>query len=945
MLLPLLMLVAFVGLLMWSEQRGTTPIPDFLMWHTVLEVVAICVSALIFTAAWVSQAHTGQRSMLWVGCGFLAVALLDLAHALSYAGMPDFFTPNDASKAIVFWLVARYVEALVLLYAVVAGGQAAAAPAGRGLRLGALASTLLLVAVVIAVVLVNPAGLPDVYRPDEGLTPFKIGAELGVILLHLLALAALLRRSRSLTEVSSRWLGLGLVALMASESFFLVYAQPDDAFNLAGHLFKVAGFLCLYRAVFIETLRAPYQALQVSHAQLQAVLEALPDPLFVLDIDGRVVRIHEGHERALRLDPTTLKGKKLTDVVSAPSARALKRVMDEAMQSGYASAEALPIEVDGDTRHYQLSVSRRELPGADRWHLLMLARDVTDRVRDIDVMRRLQVAVAQSPSTIMITDLDSKLIYANQAFERSTGYSVTEAMGASPRLLHSGKTPQRTYDSLWRSLQAGKPWRGEFINRRKDGTDYLESVLISPVVDDEGRTNSYLAIKDDITAQRRDQERIRQLLNYDQLTGLPNRELLARRFDELREQAKRLRQPLALVSLGLDRFKQVNETLGQAAGDELLVNMAQRLAELARLQHIVARYGGDEYVVVLSLTSLKELGRWLEHLAAEVRRPCQVAGQSLVLTASLGVALWPDDGDTLDILLQHASAALAQAKLLGPGRQQFYSSHLQSRSARLLQLGNALRQALPEGQLQLWYQPQLDLRHGRLAGVEALLRWHHPDLGWISPAEFIPVAESNGMIVPIGAWVLQTAVHQASQWQAEGLAPFTVAVNLSLAQFEDASLTDVIDAALDESGLDPHWLELELTESMAMADPEGFLRTVASLNARGVQLALDDFGTGYSSLSHLRRMQLHRLKIDKSFIDDMLVDDHSASIVETIILMAHKLGLETTAEGVETAAQAERLREFGCDEIQGYWYSRPLPGDALAEFARTKSAQVHDDTT
>lgn len=939
-LVPVALVLGFAGLLVLGQRLGATPIPHALLWHQVLELVAVIIAALIFVVAWASQAQTGKRVYAWLACGFLAVGLLDFSHALAFPGMPDFVTANTTEKTIAFWLAARYVSALVLLYAVAALRQKNEPPARPLLRHSLLLSTVFLVAAFHVVVLAFPQVLPRTYIEGSGLTAFKVWAELGIMGLHVLALALLWRGDPVNYWFPRSWMSFALLGLVLGEVFFVLYGHPSDVLNLAGHVFKVVAYVCLYRAVFVETVAEPYQALRAANARLQSVFDALPDPLFDLDADGRILDVQMGSSTNLPLTPADMVGRQLVDLMSGPSAAAMRQLLHDAAQQGQARMGPVAVTVRGEVRHYEMSVARRTLPGPRPvYRFLLLARDVTERVRDLGVLRRLQVAVEQSPSTIMITDLSSRLIYANRAFTRSTGYTVEEAMGASPRLLHSGKTPRAVYEDLWHTLARGEAWRGEFINRRKDGTDYLESVLISPVVDAQGHTTSYLAIKEDITAQRRDQERIRQLSNFDRLTGLPNRQLLGVRFDEIAARARRQRQPLAVISVGLDQFKQINDTLGHLAGDEILITVARRLVETVGLDQVVARYSGDEFTVVLALASLKEATRWVERIREALRLPHQVAGRALVITASVGVALLPDDGDTLAVLLQRANTALGQAKALGRDRHLFFSAELQERSSRMLQLSSALRQAIDRNELRLVYQPKLDVRTGHLSGVEALLRWQHPELGWVSPSEFIPVAESNGLIVPIGAWVLREAVRQAKAWQSDGLPPFVVAVNLSLGQLHDGSLLHDLDAALAESGLAPAWLELELTESMAMDDPEGFLAIVAELHVRGVRLALDDFGTGYSSLSHLKRMRLHHLKIDKSFVDELTTDETALSIVTAVIQMAHSLGLQTTAEGVETEAQVATLRQLGCEEIQGYWYSRPLPPAELAGFVQQAASR------
>ncbi|MCK9510167.1 MAG: EAL domain-containing protein [Pigmentiphaga sp.] len=933
LVIPAVIAFGFIAALGAGGAWDDLPVEGYFLAHHVLDIVSVVLALLIFSVAWSSLLRPGRHTYIWVACGFLAVGLFDLAHLLSYQGSPNVAVSHPGAQSTGFWLASRCVSGLVLLYVVLLVSK----PGRQRLGLPVFWRTGLAIATLAAVGLPLAVFVVPEWLPTDGPGPavrsaIRFWTQLGVSALYVSALVYWWRRRGVRRWLASPWLAAGLLALLAAEACIWIYqAREWPILHLVGHGFEVMGYLCLYRAALIDAIDEPYRKLQAANARIQSVLKAIPDLLFDLDREGRVLDVHVGEPADMRLKRAEVLGRRLPELISAEAGAAIENLLQQAALEGYAHIDDVAVGVNGTVRHYELAVTRRQASN-DGQIFLMLARDVSGRVRDLEVMRRLQTAVEQSPSTIMITDLESRLIYANPAFTRTSGYTLEEALGTSSRLLHSGKTPPTTYQDLWLTLASGQPWRGEFINRRKDGSEYLEAVLISPVVDDAGRFTSYLAIKEDITAQRRDQERLRELALFDSLTGLPNRDLLAERFDEILQISRRHNRSLVVLCLGLDQFKRINETFGQPVGDDVLIEVARRLVSATGIEHLVARGSGDEFICVLSLESLKQIARWIERIQHEVRQPCLVGGQSMVLTASIGVGLYPDDGRALHELLQRAMAALGQAKLLGPESHHFFSAELQERSSRQLQLSNALHDALGLGQLSLVYQPQYCLAEGKLGGVEALVRWQHPEFGAVSPAEFIPLAEANGLIVPIGGWVLREALSQARRWQDEGLPPFTMAVNLSPGQLQEDELLATLDDALARSGLAPRWLELELTESMAMSDPEGFLAITARLHQRGVQLALDDFGTGYSSLSHLKRMWLQRLKIDKSFVNDLASDGGALSITEAVIGMAHNLGLRTIAEGVESAEQAEILRRLGCDEIQGYWYSRPLPPEALPGF-------------
>ncbi|MGE4337503.1 MAG: EAL domain-containing protein [Pigmentiphaga sp.] len=928
-------MLGFFAVLSAGGAWDDLPVAGYVLVHHVLDMVSVVLALLIFTVAWASQLRTGRRAYIWVACGFLAIGMFDLAHLLSYRGSPDIIASHPGAQSTGFWLAARCASGLVLLYMVLLVSQPGRLRDGLPMswRAGLMTATLAAVGLQLAIFVV-PEWLPADSPGPALRSAVRFWTELGVSALYLMALVCWWRQRRTRRWLAAPWLGAGLVTLLVAEACIWIYqAREWPLLHLASHGFEVVGYLCLYRAALIDAIDEPYRKLQATNARLESVLRAIPDLLFDLDREGHVRDVHVGAPAGMRLKRAEVLGRRLPELISAHAGAAIDDLLQRAALEGYAHIDDVAVGVHDTVRYYDLAVTRRQGPDGGPL-FLMLARDVSSRVLDLEVMRRLRAAVEQSPSTVMITDLESRLVYANPAFTRTSGYTVEEALGASPGLLHSGKTPRTTYEDLWRTLASGQSWRGEFINRRKDGSEYLEAVLISPVMDDAERITSYLAIKEDITAQRRDQERIRELSLFDSLTGLPNRDLLAERFEEMVQAAKRHNRSLAVLCVGLDQFKRINETFGQPAGDDVLIEIARRLVSVAGIEQLVARSSGDEFICVLSLASLKQITHWIERIQHEVRRPCQLADQSLVLTASIGVALYGDDGRALYELLQRATSALGQAKSLGPEHHHLFLAELQARSSRQLQLSNALHDAVRLGQLSLVYQPQYWLAERKLGGVEALVRWQHPEFGAVSPAEFIPLAEANGLIVPIGGWVLREAMSQARRWQDEGLQPLTMAVNLSPGQLQEGDLLATLDDALVQSGLDPRWLELELTESMAMNDPEGFLAIVERLHQRGVQLALDDFGTGYSSLSHLKRMWLHRLKIDKSFVDELPSDDSAVSIIQAVIGMAHNLGLRTIAEGVETAEQVEILRRLGCDEIQGYWYGRPLPPEALPAFLK-----------
>jgi diguanylate cyclase (GGDEF)-like protein/PAS domain S-box-containing protein len=548
-----------------------------------------------------------------------------------------------------------------------------------------------------------------------------------------------------------------------------------------------------------------------------------------------------------------------------------------------------------------------------------------ERKQEQTQLRKLSQVVEQSPTVIIITDLDANIEYANTAFVKTTGYSLAEVIGKNPRLLQSGKTPNTIYTDMWSHLTRGESWHGELTNKRKDGSEYIESMYISPMRGVDGRATQYFGFKEDITERKRAEERVQYLANFDALTGLPNRTQLDDHLKYALSLAKRNNGYLAVMFLDLDRFKDINDTLGHSVGDVILVEVARRLKLALREEDTVSRLGGDEFILMLPGSDARGAAQVAQKLLRVISAPYRNGQYDLIVTASIGIALYPDDGMDMETLSKSADTAMYRAKQEGRDGYRFFTAEMQARATRSMQLVNALRHALERDQFHVHYQSQVSIGDGRIIGAEALLRWQHPMLGNVSPAEFIPVAEDCGLILPIGEWVLRTAVKQLKRWMDGGHPPMLIAVNLSAVQFRHPSLLDMVTRILNEEQLPPEYLELELTERVAMHDPQGAITVMNKLHDRGIRMSIDDFGTGYSSLNYLKKFKVYKLKIDQSFVRDICTDLEDRAIVAAIISMSKNLGLQTIAEGVETAEQLAFLREQGCDEAQGYYCSKPLP--------------------
>jgi diguanylate cyclase (GGDEF)-like protein/PAS domain S-box-containing protein len=461
----------------------------------------------------------------------------------------------------------------------------------------------------------------------------------------------------------------------------------------------------------------------------------------------------------------------------------------------------------------------------------------------------------------------------------------------------------------------------------------------APLRDANDNITMLLGITRDITARKEAEKRIQYLAHFDALTGLPNRVQLNNHAKYVISLAQRSHESVTLMFLDLDHFKDINDTLGHSVGDALLVELAKRLRLILREEDMVSRLGGDEFIFLLYGVDAHEASHVAQKLLDVIAEPCQIEQYDLNVTGSIGIALYPTDGTDLETLSKSADSAMYRAKQEGRHGYSFFTAEMQIRSARHLTMVSALRQAIERNQLQIFYQPQMSVSDDHIVGAEALLQWVHPVLGSVSPTEFIPSAEESGLILPIGEWVLRHAVRQAKSWMRNGLPPLVMAVNLSVIQFRHPDLPNLITRILEEEGLQPEYLELELTEGVAMNDPQKAIAVMNRLHERGVRMSIDDFGTGFSSLSHLKKFKVYKLKIDQTFVRDISTDPEDRAIVSAIINMAKSLGLQTIAEGVETEGQQTFLREQGCDELQGYYYCKPLSADQFETFARGKTRQ------
>ena len=559
-----------------------------------------------------------------------------------------------------------------------------------------------------------------------------------------------------------------------------------------------------------------------------------------------------------------------------------------------------------------------------------LKDDFKRQEADAEEIQKLSLAIEQSPSSVIICDRHWRIEYVNSKFMQLTGHQLREIQGMHPGTLNEDSLSQRENQQLWQNVrlqvQRVGVWQGEVHSTRRNGERFWEQLVVTPIKNEQGQPTHYLILGEDISIRKRYEQQLLRQANYDILTGLPNRMLALDRLKLALAQARRESQRVGVMFLDLDNFKHINDTMGHDAGDNLLIEASRRISSCLRGTSTVARLGGDEFLVILpGLKSPEAAEQVAERILQTFMPPFHLDGQEVFVSTSIGIAIYPTDSDNSSTLLQHADAAMYQAKSKGKSAYERFAPEMKEISHERLQIESRLRRALELKELELHYQPIVDATSGDLLGAEALLRWNNPSMGLISPDKFIPLAEETGMIIPIGEWVIGQACAAASRW-AQGSGPFlSIAVNVSPRQFRDPAFVDIVRDALKQNNLDASHLELEITERLILDNTIETAQILKQLDEMGVRLSVDDFGTGYSALGYLKSYPFDTLKIDQSFVRDVMTEQEDAALVKAIINMAHSLGLQVIAEGVEEANQLHFLRQQGCDFAQGYYYNRPAP--------------------
>lgn len=899
---------------------------NYPLFHTLAELLAIGIAITMTVVAWNMYPFTKNSFLMFLGIGYFWVAIIDLFHTLTYKGF-GIFSLTTSEQSIQLWLAARTLEALVLV------------TAPWYLRHNLRRETTLLavgaIATLIALFSIS-APFPTVFIEGQGLTTFKIVTEYTII--ALLAVAALLLwRNRRLLEPSILMMMFFAIALtICAELAFTLYVDVFGLANLVGHIFKLFSFWLLFLATVQTTLEKPFLAM----ARNADTYDAVPDATIVVDNDGIIHQANQAAATLAQLPLPEIIGQHCHTLYHPVTTGHESCPVCQCIEHGEA-ARNLELHARSSNTFFDYALSPINISTAQEG-MVQTIRDITPRKRAENRLKESQqynrMLFESSPVGLALCRMNGTLVDINQAFANIIGRTIAETLKCSYWDITPEKYSEMELAILEQLNQCGSygPYEKEYLH--KDG--HLVPVRLNGMLlERDGETYIWSSVED-IAQQRAAQERLDFLAYHDPLTGTPNRLLLNDRLQHALQVASRSGEKVAVMFIDLDRFKNINDSLGHTIGDQLLQHVANRLKLLIREQDTLARVGGDEFVILLEkIRGNSDVMAIAEKMMSAFETPLLIDQHSLYLTLSIGIALYPQDGQTPDTLIKNADAAMYRAKEIGRNACHFYTAELTDTAAEKLNLENALRNALGNDELVLHYQPQYELDTGRLLGAEALIRWNHPERGLLHPASFIELAEESGLIIPIGDWVITTACAQMREWLAAAIEIDTISVNVSGLQFQRGNIVDAVKAALQKSGLSAQHLELEITESIIMAKPAAAIAALHELKALGVMIAIDDFGTGYSSLSQLKHLPVDKLKIDQSFVRDIPFDKNDEAIACAVIALGQSLKMRVNAEGVETAEQRSFLISHGCSEGQGYLYGRPVTGADFTQRALAPTAR------
>jgi diguanylate cyclase (GGDEF)-like protein/PAS domain S-box-containing protein len=676
-------------------------------------------------------------------------------------------------------------------------------------------------------------------------------------------------------------------------------------------------------------------ALKESEQRFKAIFDNAADGILLADVENK--KFYSGNSmicQMLGYSEEEIKNLGVSDIHPEPELPFVIEQFEKQARREIKLAKDIPMKrKDGSV--FYADINSFPITLAGKIYIVGFFRDITERKRSEEEMKKLIAAVENSADWILITDREGTIQYVNKAVEKISGYTKEELIGKNPRIFKSGKHNREFFKELWETILSGNTFSAILINRKKTGELFELHYTITPLKDRKGNVYHFVATAKDITEKKLLEERLDYMAYYDSLTGLPNKRLFADRLVQSLASAEQQSMSVAVLFLDIDRFTSLNETYGYETGDEILKETGRRLSQNICRDCTVSRIDADKFgMVLVDIQHSEDVILALEKMQNAFKKPIKIDPEDIVITLSAGIALFPGDGKEPEVLMQNAEVALTKAKTGGISMYQFFTAEMNKRATEFIRMQRHLFSALERNEYIMHYQPYFDSATREMVGMEALIRWNSPKFGLVSPGLFIPILEETGMIIDVGKWIIQTICRQIKEWMDKGYKSSIVPVfvNLSLAQFAQRDLSDFIEKSIGETGIYPSFLGFEITESIFMQDIQHTKAVLEKLRQRGISVNIDDFGTGYSSLSNLKRLPVNNLKIDLSFIRDVTTNPDDASIVITIISIAHNLNLKTIAEGVETEEQWKILRILKCDMVQGYYFSKPLPAEEVERF-------------
>jgi diguanylate cyclase (GGDEF)-like protein/PAS domain S-box-containing protein len=665
--------------------------------------------------------------------------------------------------------------------------------------------------------------------------------------------------------------------------------------------------------------------------QYKAILETTSDGFWMADTNGKLLEVNYSYSQMSGYSIDELENMNIKDLEANESPEETKKHIEHIIKYGNETFETVHIKKSGEKYPVEVSVSFSAINGGI---FFVLIRDISERKKSEKELLLSAKVFSTMTDGVVITDTQQRILKVNNSFCKTTGYTEEELIGKNPNLLSSGWHSKEFYQQMWKSIHENGNWQGELVDRHKNGETYIAETSIVAIKKDHDITH-YIAVSSDITHKKEQEQIINNLAYYDALTKLPNKILFQERFENYISTAKRHHTEIALFFIDLDNFKNINDTLGHLVGDQFLKDASLRIKSILRDEDTLGRFGGDEFaILVRNWNALSSLGTLAQKIVDIFKKPFILNGTKFFSGASIGISIYPDDAKTYDEMVRLADTAMYHVKHQGKSGYEFFSESMNKSIAEKMKIENALHTALDNNEFYLTYQPKINIDTNEVYGMEALIRWIHPKLGFIGPDEFIPKAEDNGSIYPIGLWVLQQSLQDTKKLHNAGFDKLVVSINISSRQLEQNSFLDDIISIIDASGLQREFIDLEITETQVMNNVDCSLDVLRKLSKLGIKLSIDDFGTGYSSLSYLKQLPANTIKIDKSFVLDIDKDEDDKAIVSSIIALSKSLNRDVVAEGSETQEHITILKELGVHQVQGYFYSKPLKFNEFEEFLK-----------